>query len=158
MAKKILNDINKQNTILERISKTGKEIGCWEGVCTERTFYRYMLSNSQFSQSVKEAKDKFRMMLWQERDDLKELAIAGLEKSLKGTKQAWIKKIFVYDEDGKEILSQKQVGESQNPPSPWAIRCVLGIDQKNEENVNSVSELRELLSEMADETKKRDLK
>ena len=161
--KKVLDDIDKQNTIIERISKTGKDLGCWEGVCAQRTFYEYLVTNLQFAQSVRDAKDRFRRMLWNERPDLKEKAIKRLENSLDGAEQSWVKKTFIheYDTEGneKKILVQTQEGVSKNPPSPWAIKATLMIDTKNEEdNSNPITALTEILSDIAEETKKRDLK
>lgn len=134
MAKSILSDKVKQREILDKIDLTGKEKGCWEGICSESTFYDFKKSNSEFSEAVAKAKDNFRKTLWRERPDLKKLAVEALEKNLIPFEQVWEKTYYKIVDDGngefRRIPTKVEVTKVIRPPAKWAIENVL--DMKND--------------------------
>ncbi len=145
MAKKILDNPEYQNIILEKIELSGFNKNVWIGICSERTFYEYIEDNLQFSQAVTRAKENWRKTVWKERPDLRRLAIEGLEKNLRDYNQIIVKEIYdilppvVPTEKPTRVLVKQIISKWTKPPAKWAIEAVLGmnIDLEDEEELET---------------------
>lgn len=157
MAKRILDNLEYQARILANIEKTGVEKDSWQGICGHDAFYNYLSSHSEFADKVTQAKDRFRKLQWRDRTDLKERAVAGLEKALIGNEQSWVKQIYTVDDDGNEKLVTKTFTKTKQPPSKWAIEALLGIEKKimDDDNINK-DYYKEILNELGEKIKQRD--
>ena len=125
--KKILDNPDYQKIILEKIELSGFQKNVWLGICSETTFYEYLELNTEFAESLAQAKERWRKTIWKERPDLRRLAIEGLEKNLKDYQQIMIKEEYAIVGE-KRILIRQWITKWQKPPAKWAIEAILGMN------------------------------
>jgi len=156
--KRILDNPDKRQEIIDKIIITGVLKGSYDGICSEKTFFDYINYSPQFQQSITQAKDTFRKLLWKSDPNLKSLAIDALRTALTGFSQTWEKAYFSIDEDGKEILTHKTVTTTTQPPARYAILAVLGIGEKamETEEINK-DYLQEIFQDIAGKIRERDM-
>jgi len=143
--KRVLENPETWEPILDFIRRTGIEKNSWKCICSEDTFYREKKRNSEFSESIARAHEDFRKMMWRERPELILLAIDGLIAHLKGKEEVWASEYI----DIKGNVSKEKKLHTRLP-SRWAIEAMLGINKNNE---SEKSDLRESFEGFIRDTK-----
>ena len=108
--------------ICKTISDTGKDKdGIKSGGINKDTFYEWIKTKTDFSDSIARAKEQFRAKLWKKDPDLYTKAVDGLKIHIKGYTEEW--KTVIEHPDGKKTIKTTIV---KRPPSKFALQMILG--------------------------------
>ena len=112
--------------------KTVIKCACFDGLCSDRSFYKYLKENPEFKQAIDDAKTYYRQSLYATYPDIREEFIARLrEVSKNGITRAKQKVTIRKNPDGsiKEVIEEKS--SEKMPPRDWMFQNVLGVDIKS---------------------------
>ncbi len=123
------------NAISQAISLTGRDADGWKaGGISKDTFYRWLKTKSDFSDSIARARAFYRRSLWRSDPMVRDLAIRGLIRHLQGDYEEWTTE--VPNEEGQLVLQKKNT--VKRLPSKWAIELVLDLHKDEERNIEGV--------------------
>lgn len=104
------------------ISNTGKDKdGIEAGGINKDTFYKWLKTKSDFSDSIARAKEQYRAKLWKKDPDLYCKAVEGLKIHTNGHCEEW--KTVIQHPNGEKTIKTTIV---KRPPSKWAVQMILG--------------------------------
>lgn len=130
--------------ICKAISKTGKDIdGIKAGGISKDTFYTWIKTKSDFSDSIARAKKEFGAKLWKKDPDLYCKAVDGLKIHIHGHCEVW--DTVTVHPDGRKTIKTTTI---KRAPSKWAIELILGKEtdtQPLREPINT-DDLREAMN------------
>lgn len=128
-------NIETIEAICRAISLTGKDKdGLKAGGICKNTFYQWLKTNKDFSDSVARARAFYRRSLWKADPSVRDMAIRGLLKHLRGDNEEWTTQ--VPDKEGKLVLQRKNT--VKRLPTKWAIELVLGVNRDERETIEHV--------------------
>lgn len=121
--------------ITKAISETGRDIdGFNAGGISKQTFYRWLDSKPEFVEKVNSAKELFRKRFWLENPELIMDALKGLKTHLSDHEEIWKKRKTIVDASGNILREEHSTSSILKPPSPWALKAMLGIGENNRTN------------------------